>query len=256
MTKLWYYKLNNSDIGECLSMLNSEKFINIYNELDHYMRELLDEDARLSHNHLIETLAKNNNLFKNYKNDLKEFAELRNAIVHNTHFCGNRYGDIIAEPHEAVVKLYEEVLDKIKRPKIAKDLYRRITDNDVLTAKINTSVMEIINHMYNKAYTCVPIIENSKLVGVFSENVLLHLIAKKGVNDFHKLIIDDIMDLIEINNHDGEYFTFCRIKDNIYDIRELFQNNSSKKRLEMVFVTGNGEANEDILGVISAWDLV
>ncbi len=237
-------------------MRNSDRFLNIYNQLDDYMRHLLDQDSKVSHIFLIDTLAKKSNLFRHYRNDLKEFAELRNAIVHNTHFCDNRYGEIIAEPHDVVVDLYEELLEKIMKPIVAKDIYRKITDKMVLTANLDDKIIDIIKKMYNKSFTCVPILQNYKLIGVFSENVLLSLIAQKDVCDFNRLKIKDILKLIDIRSHHGEYFAFCKVKDNIFDVKSLFQNNKNKKRLEMVFVTGNGKENEDILGVISAWDLV
>ncbi len=238
-------------------MSNSDRFLNIYNELDQFMRVSLDEDSRTSHTQLIEKLAKKSNLFRFYKNDLKEFAELRNAIVHNTHFCNNRYGDVIAEPHDIVVEMYDELLEKINSPKLAKDIYRHLSDENVLIATTKTKIMNIIKAMHDKDFTCVPIIMNNKLIGVFSENVLLSLIAKKGICDFRKLIINDILEYIQIENHQGEYFEFCKVKDNIFDLKELFQKQMlNKKRLELIFVTGNGQRNEEILGVISAWDLV
>jgi|SRR5690554_3119776 len=236
-------------------MKNSRKFIYIYNKLDDYMRDLLNEKIHVSHSYLIDTLAKKSGLFKYYKNDLKEFAQLRNAIIHNTHFSGSSVGEIIAEPVDEVIELYEELLNKVTRPKCAKDMYRKINQDSVLTATLNTTLMKIIKSMYRRKNTCVPIIENQKLMGVFSENVLLTLIAKKGVVDYNKLKIKDIIKLIDIDSHQGEYFSFCKIKDDIFTIKELFQEKHNK-RLEMIFVTSSGKRNENILGVISAWDIV
>ncbi|MDF2698650.1 MAG: hypothetical protein K0Q49_206 [Haloplasmataceae bacterium] len=221
------------------------------------MRELLDEDSKTSHVQLIDKLAKTSNLFRNYKNDLKEFAELRNAIVHNTHFCGNPYGDVIAEPHDIVVEMYQDLLNQVTKPQTAKDIYRKTNDESVYSASSDTKIIDIIKNMYNKAYTCVPVIENKKIVGVFSENVLISLFAIKGNIDISNLKINDINELVDMNNHYGEYFKFCKVKDTIFDIKELFQTKrEDHKRLEMIFVTGNGLSNEDVLGVISAWDLI
>ncbi len=237
-------------------MKNSQRFIKIYNHLDDYMRDLLDESVKVSHTYLIDTLAKKNSLFRHYKNDLKEFAELRNAIVHNTHFSGKRFGEAIAEPINEAIKLYEELLHHVMQPKTAKDLYRRIDAETVLTANLNSPLIQIIKLMHNRKNTCVPILEAGKLVGVFSENVLLSLIARNDVLDFNNLKVREIVDYIDINSHHGEYFVFCKINDDIFKIKAFFQNQNSKKRLEMIFVTGNGNPKEHILGVISPWDLV
>ncbi|WP_242851519.1 hypothetical protein [Clostridium sp. DMHC 10] len=37
---------------------NAEKFIVIYNELDRYMREYLDEDDRIGHTDLVKRMSK------------------------------------------------------------------------------------------------------------------------------------------------------------------------------------------------------
>lgn len=238
-------------------MNSSSRFINIYNTIDQVMRDFLGEDSRISHIHLIDKLSKKDNLFRFYKNDLKEFAELRNAIVHNTHFSGKPYGEVIAEPHEYVVEMYEELLTKITKPITAKDIYKRTDDISVYTASKDSIIIDIIESMYNKDYTCVPILENKKLIGVFSENVLLSYIALKRDYHFNKTRISDIIDLTDINKHQGEYFEFCKVNDTIFDIKELFNNKKKNhKRLEMIFVTGNGNRNEEILGVITAWDLL
>ncbi|ERJ12099.1 CBS domain-containing protein [Haloplasma contractile] len=238
-------------------MRGSNKFLKIYNDIDNYMRRTLEAGPRMSHIALIDKLSKKSNVFRFYKHDLKEFAELRNAIIHNTHFSNNQYGDVIAEPHRYIVEMYEELYKKIMRPKLAKHVFRTINDSSVYTATRHTKIIDIIKNMHDKEYTCVPILENNKLIGVFSENVLLTFIAKHGSYNFEHKSIDDILELTDINNHNGEYFEFVKIKDTVFDIKETFsRQRKDRKRLEMVFVTGNGTLNEDVLGVISAWDLI
>lgn len=234
----------------------SRRFINTYNQLDQYMRDYLNADKNISHNNLIDLASKKSSLFRNYKNDLKEFAQLRNAIVHNTHFVNKQLGEIIAEPHEDVVAYYEDLLKKITLPKLAKDIYRSIKSDKVLTATLDTKIIDIIKYMYNKKNTCVPILEAYKLKGVFSENVLITLIAKGEKTEFNELKAYDILEYLDIDSHYGEYFAFCKASDNIFDIKEMFQKQDHKKRLELIFVTANGYQNEEILGVISTWDLV
>lgn len=62
---------------------------------------------------MVKILRNSNSLVKRYSEDLLEFAELRNAIVHNkvelTH--------AIAEPHDSIVDKIETIQEELAHPK-------------------------------------------------------------------------------------------------------------------------------------------
>src|SRR5699024_987184 len=68
---------------------------------------------------IVRILRNSNAVVKRYSNDLLEFAELRNAIVHNT----VEMDQAIAEPHETVVAKIVEIEKRLSRPKRVVDVY-------------------------------------------------------------------------------------------------------------------------------------
>ena len=60
-----------------------------------------------------------------------------------------------------------------------------------------------------------------------------------------------------MDNHTTEEFMFISRNKNIYDVEDIFKNYfQRKKRLGCVFITEHGKSNENILGMLTAWDIL
>jgi uncharacterized protein YutE (UPF0331/DUF86 family) len=95
---------------------NSIEFLEIYNDIDKYMRKLLNLDDYVGHTELVQKMASRNKIFSKYKDDLIQFAKLRNAIVHNP---DKKYAEPIAEPHDFILNKYRNIRNKVKNPPLA-----------------------------------------------------------------------------------------------------------------------------------------
>jgi len=235
-------------------MTNSEKFLAIYNELDDYMRKELKEDTYVGHTDLIYKMArKGNNVFKCYGEDLKKYARLRNAIVHNPE---KRISDPLAEPHEIIVSKYQDLLEKVLNPPLAINSIAVLKD-DMYTTTLDANVLEIMKVMNKKTYTHVPIIEDGKLIGVFSENTIFSYITQKeNVIIDDELKISDFIDFIPIHNHVSEIFVFVPRDITVIEIEDIFREEfENNKRISAIFITQNGKENEKLLGLITPWDV-
>lgn len=87
---------------------NSRRYLNAFNEIEDALRRLVDADKRERFYELIEKAAQKDKSIKTYSDDLKEFADLRNAIVHDR--IG---GEPIAVPHYKTVIRIEKIRDFI-----------------------------------------------------------------------------------------------------------------------------------------------
>ena len=98
---------------------STSRFLSIYNEIDHYMRGILNSQDYVDHGVLLRQMSERNRLFSDYYKDLKLFAELRNLLVHNPY--PDRANPLII-PHEYITQKYEEIKNSIMRPKKAIDI--------------------------------------------------------------------------------------------------------------------------------------
>lgn len=232
---------------------NSEKFLTTYNELDKYMREYLNESGHSSHSDLINKMAKVNKVFNANEYNLRSFANLRNAIVHNPN---EKFANPIAEPHDFIVKRYEEIKNKVMNPPKALDTIAIKRDN-IFTASLNSKALEIMEQMNKNIFTHVPIVDNDILVGVFSENTVFSYIVKnQEVLIDSEMLIKEFAEYIPINNHGSESFKFVSRETLVIDIEGIFQEGiKDNKRISAVFITENGNENEKLLGMLTAWDV-
>lgn len=233
---------------------NSQKFLSIYNELDDFMRQDLNAEHYVSHSDLIrKMIKKGNNVFDYYYHDLKSFARLRNAIVHNP---DKRTADPIAEPHDESVKQYQELLNKAVRPELALEKLAILKDK-LYTISLDTNVLKAMRIMDKYVFSHLPILEKDKIIGIFSDSTLFDYILR-GPNTTidEKVIIRDLGKTINIHNHVSEAFIFVKKDATVIEIEDIFRKGfEDNKRIAVVFITEDGTEAGELLGIISAWEV-
>jgi predicted transcriptional regulator len=235
-------------------MENSEKFIQIYNEIDSAMRRLLncDSNYRITHYEVIRQLGEKKLLIRNCSHDLRQYADLRNAIAHNP----IKDAKPIAEPHDIVVKKYEELRDLIINPPTVQKIW--VPKEKIFNAKLDDNVIEVMQIMNKNTYTHVPVYDKDQFIGVFSENVVFSYLSNQEeiIDSVKNWQVKNFIDYLPIDQHRSEYFSFVSSKTLIMELQDIFEKQfQQRRRLAVVYVTQNGKQNEKILGMVTAWDL-
>lgn len=83
---------------------NSDRFIVSYNRLDQLMKDLISTNEHMAFFRLIDFAKKKNAIIRRYEADLREYGDLRNAIIH--HRTSLEFA--IAEPHDEVVTKWKK----------------------------------------------------------------------------------------------------------------------------------------------------
>lgn len=231
----------------------SIRFLDIYNQLDNYLRKRLERDDDVSHSFLIKKAAEKDLVIRSQKENLLQFSQLRNAIVHNP---DRAIAHPIAEPHSIIVDQYEDVLSKILNP--VKALSISVPAEKIYKTSLNDIAINIMRVMNDKVFTHVPVIEDDKMVGVFSENVVFSYLVKHEIVSVDRDIkISEFREFLPHDKHQSEYFLFAMRTASLIEIQKLFDNElGNNRRLGVVFITHNGKADEKLLGMITAWDVV
>lgn len=231
---------------------SASKFLAIYNEIDHYMRRVLNAPNYTDHGTLLRQMSEKNRLFESYYKDLKLFAELRNLLVHNPYPDS---ANPLIIPHDYIIKKYEDIRNAVLHPKKAIDI--AIKRELIFTTSLNASAIEVMGIMNSKTYTHVPVMENEKMIGVFSENTLLtYLVNHEDAIFLKDTKIAEFRDFIGLDRHPSEYFEFVSRDTLLADVEVLFQKGLKlRKRIAVVYVTQSGKKEEKLLGMITAWDI-
>lgn len=230
----------------------SERFLQIYNELDDYMRKNLKVEMFVDHGLLLKQMADKNRVFSEYYKDLKTFADMRNLLVHNP-YKGS--ADPILIPHEYIVNRYEYIKNQVIHPR--KALSIAVPAHLIYTTTLSDNALKVIETMNQKTYTHVPVLDEKKMIGIFSENTILsYLSHHKEALILKDMKIEEFKDFIPLNKHLSETFEFVGRHALLLDVEELFRKNLAlRKRVGMVFITNSGKKDEELLGILTSWDI-
>ena len=231
----------------------AECFISIYNELDSYFRKVSGLGETVSHMFVIDQLGERNKIVRKHREELKLYARLRNAIVHNP--FGSQI-EVIAEPHPEVVKNYALLRDQIMDPPSA--LSVAIRPERIYSTKMEANAREVMQVMARRIFSYVPVLDDQNhIVGIFSEStVFLYLTRNEICTVDNKTSISEFVEYLPLNQHVSEYFEFVGKGANLEDVRDLFEQGLiERKRLGAVFITDRGRKDDSLLGMITAWDI-
>ncbi len=100
-------------IGGTASVSNAEEFLKLYNEITDYLRVITRTDRSLPYSKLIDRAAEIDAPTKRVSNRLRDYGDLRNAIVHHREYPE----EIIAEPINDAVIQFRNIVEEIRSPK-------------------------------------------------------------------------------------------------------------------------------------------
>ena len=101
----------------------------------------------------------------------------------------------------------------------------------------------------------IPIINNNKIVGVFSKTSIFNLLIDEDIEKLNSgLKFKDILKYISL---DSETYMYCDSKMNVKEMEEIVVAEFRKgKKVSMIFLTSNGKQNGDFIGLFTPFDLM
>jgi predicted transcriptional regulator len=130
--------------------------------------------------------------------------------------------------------------------------------NNMYTAGLSSLVVDVIRHMRINGFTHVPIMENNRLIGVFSANVLFGYLADAKLGDITlDARVEQFIDHIALHNHTNEYFIFMAKNATLYEVSKRFKIDSkTMKQLCAIFLTETGKPDERVQAMITPYSLL
>lgn len=231
-------------------MDNTDRFLELYRQLERdgrraYFPNAQDKEAIMGRLMSVPEL-------RMYKEDIDYCRVVRNFLVH-TPKVKNQYPIVVSEE---MIQLMEEIVDRVKNPIKAIDYAVKI--ENMYTTQLHSNIIDVVRHMQASGFTHVPVIEEGKLIGVFSGNVIYtYLSSAAEINLNINSNISILMEYLPIYNHTNEYFAFMGKNSSFHDIRQLFKIDAkSMKQLAAVFLTETGKNNEKVLAMLTPYSIL
>jgi CBS domain-containing protein len=185
-------------------------------------------------------------IIRTYRQDLSQYAKLRNSIVHEK--VKSKF--YIAEPHEEIVLHIEKIAILFEQPMKALE----ISSRPVLYYKEETPLKDVMRVVDKLSCTTFPIYDSSGYKWLLTSEGIIRWLSQQPLSGINIETIP-VCDIFRYEkNHE---VAFVNKKVDIYDVEELFEDyHLAHKKLEAVVITENGNMSERPLGIITSWDLV
>ncbi len=228
-------------------MDRAARFIHLYNRLSDHLRETTDADKRASFAEMVNRAAQKDAAIRAVENQLKEFADLRNAIVHHRDYPAT----IIAEPSEAALLEFTAIVEKALAPRRLLPTFRR----SVRVFSTEERLVEALRYMRDHEYSQVVVRDGHGLALLTVEGVARWLeqqaeaesigIADVTVGDACACEVPDTVE-------------FMGGQRTLFEAREAFAAIGGRRqpRLFAIVITRNGRPDEPPLGIVTPWDVL
>lgn len=228
------------------SLSPGDEFIRLYNEIDHWMREQTG-DSRGSFFKRVDYAARKVRAVRQYAEELKEYAELRNAIIHYRDYPEQ----VIATPHDDVLARFRMIIERLMRPERLMPRFKR----DVHTFATNTPLANLLNYTAKHGYSQVPVVDEGKLRMLTNDGIASWLADQVSEQclDLNTATVADVM------QHEPRHsFDLLARGATVDEAREKFEkaHDRNMPRLYAILITETGQDTEELLGIVTPYDLM
>lgn len=225
----------------------SERFEVAFNQIHTELKKLernADTDQFLE---LLHKVKNRHAPIRRYFDDLKSYARLRNALVHEK----SRKNFYIAEPHPEVVEQIESIAEFLQVP----PSILTVASKPVKTFDADEEVKVALEEMEGHEFTQYPIYEDGHFKFLMTESGLRRYFASRLEGSKIDLAGQKLRD---VQKHEKTNTVKIVSKDmNIFELQDLYDSRSEdENKLEAVIITENGSYKEEPIGIVSSWDLI
>lgn len=226
--------------------LLSDRFLVAFARTEESLKRLLGTTSRDSFRWLVRQTAKRSPVVRSVEEDLLEYGDLRNAIVHE-----RGGGFVIAEPHAVVVARLERIVELIEDPPRAD----RVMSSPVVTCGPDEPIGEAAKRMVKGKFSRLPVYAERELLGLLTANAIARWLAARLAGALDTLEEEPVRAVLAFGDA-GRRFELVSVEHRVTDVIELFAAaTTGGRRLEAVMVTRSGTPDERPLGILTVQDL-
>lgn len=227
-------------------MDRTQQFLNRFNELEQFLREETNSKREVPFGSLIGRAATANAAVRRHERDLREFADLRNAIVHE-----HPRGHVIADITQEALDEFNDIVDCISQPQRVYPLFRR----DIRVYREDDPLTTVITDLWETGHSQV-IVRVERMLTLLSHAGITRWLGSQVNGSSIDLSEATVGDALAFEQEGG--IAFLSRNAPVDEARELFLSFPAKRsqRLRSIVITENGRPAEAPLGIITPSDLV
>lgn len=228
-------------------MTRADEFIELFNRLSDYLVRIIGEDENHSFSALVDRAGERNSAVRAEARRLKDYGDLRNAIVHHRSFPR----EVIAEPTAKAVSEFACIVERVLSPKPLIPTF----STEIRSFRPDERLVDALRYMGENDFSQIVVLKSDHLWMLTVEGIArwVERQTEDPIIDVSEATVDDALSCEASNG-----FRLMRRKDTVYDAREEFINALERQqpRLFALIVTENGKPTEKPLGIVTPWDLL
>ena len=227
-------------------MKNSDVFLDIFSAIEGWLRKQAEVDRLVSFYQLVESVAKRNRAVLGYRDDLKEFADLRNAIVHE-----RTDGHVIAEPNDQAVANFERIRAALINPPTVVPKFQR----KVQSRSVDESVGEAVSDMRSGSFSQLPILSGGTVIALLTAETVVRWLASEVSNDLVSLLETKI-EVVLPHVEDPKHYCFLPRRATLQEALGRFEDFAARgKDLDAILISQDGKPDQSLIGILTVYDL-
>lgn len=225
---------------------NSDRFLYAFNAIEKHLRRITGSEKEVTFSQLIGRASKFDAAIKSLHVDLQEYADLRNAIIHE-----RTDEHVIAEPNLQAVEKIERMQALITKP----PTIREFMSTSISSFQVNDSIGTAVKDMFGNDYSQAPVYDGKKFIGLLTTNTIARWLGANVTEEIFSLKETSIGEVLEYTE-DPSHVAFMTPDTSVYVVLDHIQNQEAHgKHLDAILVTNSGKTNETLLGIITIWDI-
>lgn len=219
---------------------NAQRFLDAYARIEKILYEIIRETKYVPFSQMITRASRENLIISARANDLRQYHELRNAIVHNR----GRENEVIAEPCDSVTDDIEKIADMLE----SKHELLSIASSPVIAVGKDDSISSAYRLMRKMNTSKIPVYHN----GVYAGLITMEEIAGWALENRNE---EDSVSSI-LTERKNERVLFVKKNAPLQMIMRSYES-SLKHGLTLlaILITEHGLPKEKPLGIITVADL-
>lgn len=231
-----------------MEMQNSDRFLAAFNRIEAYLKEEGDASKYEGFSRVLNKAIYKNPMIKKFKEDLEKFSDLRNVIIHES----VKPNYVIAEPHIDVVERIEKIAELFERPERVIPKFKR----DVKKVELYDNIAVPLR-LIRIGYSQFPVYNNGKFMGLLSDKCIAKWLANFIEEDVMSIYKVKVEEILKYDGSSGRNVRFIDKDTTIYNALSIFSEYRNKNiQVEAILITRSGQADENLLGIITPRDIV
>jgi hypothetical protein len=224
---------------------NGDRFVTVYNEIDAFLRKKLGRDRSVGFSSVVIEAAKTTATARACKDDLLEYGELRNAIVHDR----GRHAVLLADPREEIVKRLEKIWSQLSRPKMLRSLPLPVPLRIFQASEL---LPDALSYMRANDFSQIVAL-HAEMHVILSAEGITHWLEAKSKEDIIELSEVTLCQVLKFEPKDT--CTYLKSDDTVDYAREVFSKDIGK-RVFSALVTENGTPKQRPINIVTPWHFV